>query len=71
MAGIAVWLQTAHLLWGKQQKRFPLMTLDWPEEEAKIEGKQRIVLDAVPDPIETAPIAAKITGAKVQDRSPA
>jgi TRAP-type mannitol/chloroaromatic compound transport system permease small subunit len=71
IAGIAVWLQIAHLLWGKEQKRFRLMTLDWPEEEARIEGKQRIVLDEVPDPVEAAPVAARVTGAKVQDQSPA
>lgn len=28
IAGIAVWLQTAYLLWGDQTKRFPLMTLE-------------------------------------------
>jgi hypothetical protein len=25
--------------------RFPLMTLEWPEEEMKIEGKARVVLE--------------------------
>ena len=45
IAGVAVWLQVALLIWGKP-KRFPLMTLDWPEEAGtKIEGKERIVLD--------------------------
>ena len=42
IAGIAAWLQVATILmWGQQTKRFPLMTLDWPEEAAKIEGKER------------------------------
>jgi TRAP-type mannitol/chloroaromatic compound transport system permease small subunit len=46
LAGIAVWLQVALLIWGKRVKRFPLMTLDWPEEAgSKVEGKERIVLD--------------------------
>jgi TRAP-type mannitol/chloroaromatic compound transport system permease small subunit len=31
-AGIAVWLQTVVVLLGPSDKRFPLMTLDWPEE---------------------------------------
>jgi TRAP-type mannitol/chloroaromatic compound transport system permease small subunit len=48
VAGIAVWLQVALLMWGKKVKRFKLMTLDWPEEIARIEGKERIVLDETP-----------------------
>jgi len=48
IAGFAVWLQVSVLLWGKQVKRFKLMTLDWPEEVARVEGKQRIVLDETP-----------------------
>jgi TRAP-type mannitol/chloroaromatic compound transport system permease small subunit len=45
IAGIAVWLQVAFLMWGKQVKRFKLMTLDWPEDVARVEGKQRLVLE--------------------------
>jgi TRAP-type mannitol/chloroaromatic compound transport system permease small subunit len=48
IAGIAVWLQVVLLMWGRKVKRFKLMTLDWPEEIARIEGKQRIVLDETP-----------------------
>jgi TRAP-type mannitol/chloroaromatic compound transport system permease small subunit len=48
IAGIAVWLQVTLLLWGGEVKRFKLMTLDWPEDVARIEGKQRIVLDETP-----------------------
>ncbi len=48
IAGIAVWLQVVTLLWSRNTKRFPLMTLDWPEQVARIEGKQRIVLDETP-----------------------
>jgi TRAP-type mannitol/chloroaromatic compound transport system permease small subunit len=57
LAAIAVWLQVALLMWEKQPKRFPLMTLDWPEEAgSKIEGKERIKLaDA---PVEILPPAA-------------
>ncbi|MCC2662531.1 MAG: hypothetical protein K0S35_453 [Geminicoccaceae bacterium] len=46
ISGIAVWLQVAIVLWGPQDVRFPLMTLEWPEEEGtKIEGKERIRLE--------------------------
>jgi TRAP-type mannitol/chloroaromatic compound transport system permease small subunit len=46
ISGIAVWLQVAIVLWGPQDVRFPLMTLEWPEEEGtRIEGKERIKLD--------------------------
>lgn len=46
LAGIAVWLQVVIVLWGPQNVRFKLMTLDWPEEEGHlIEGKKRIELD--------------------------
>jgi TRAP-type mannitol/chloroaromatic compound transport system permease small subunit len=45
LSGIAAWLQVATILWGPQELRFPLMTLDWPEEDAKIEGKARVRLE--------------------------
>jgi TRAP-type mannitol/chloroaromatic compound transport system permease small subunit len=46
LSGVAVWLQAAIVLWGPQNIRFPLMTLEWPEEAGtKIEGKERIELD--------------------------
>jgi TRAP-type mannitol/chloroaromatic compound transport system permease small subunit len=46
LAGIAVWLQTVILLWGPQDLRFELMTIEWPEEEGTmIEGKERIKLE--------------------------
>jgi TRAP-type mannitol/chloroaromatic compound transport system permease small subunit len=46
LSGVAVWLQVAIVLWGPQNVRFPLMTLDWPEEAGeKIEGKERIKLE--------------------------
>jgi TRAP-type mannitol/chloroaromatic compound transport system permease small subunit len=50
MSGIAVWLQTVVLLWGDPNRRFELMTVEWPEEEgSKIEGKERLRLDDAPD----------------------
>ena len=46
LAGIAVWLQIVIVLWGPQDLRFKLMTLEWPEEAGDmIEGKKRIELD--------------------------
>jgi TRAP-type mannitol/chloroaromatic compound transport system permease small subunit len=44
-SGIAAWLQVATILWGPKDLRFPLMTLDWPEVDAKIEGKERVRLE--------------------------
>jgi TRAP-type mannitol/chloroaromatic compound transport system permease small subunit len=46
LSGVAVWLQVAIVLWGPQNIRFPLMTLEWPEEAgSKIEGKERLDLE--------------------------
>jgi hypothetical protein len=45
VSGIAAWLQVATILWGPKELRFPLMTLDWPETDAKIEGKERVRLE--------------------------
>ena len=46
LAGIAVWLQVVYLLWGPQNVRFNLMTIEWPEEQGSfIEGKKRLELD--------------------------
>jgi TRAP-type mannitol/chloroaromatic compound transport system permease small subunit len=45
ISGIAVWLQVAIVLWGPKDVRFPLMTLEWPDEDTKIEGKERIKLE--------------------------
>jgi TRAP-type mannitol/chloroaromatic compound transport system permease small subunit len=50
VAGISVWLQVVIILWGPQDIRFPLMTIEWPEEAgSKIEGKERLELEAVED----------------------
>lgn len=46
LAGIAAWLQVVTILWGSGQLRFPLMTLEWPEEDRRIEGKERVKLEA-------------------------
>lgn len=53
IAGVSVWLQTISVLFGDETKRFPLMTLEWPEEEgSKIEGKERLDLQKVEDEME-------------------
>jgi TRAP-type mannitol/chloroaromatic compound transport system permease small subunit len=50
VAGIAVWLQVVIVLWGPRDLRFPLMTIEWPEEAgSKIEGKTRLELADVED----------------------
>ncbi len=50
VAGIAVWLQVVIVRWGPQALRFPLMTIEWPEEAgSKIEGKERLELADVED----------------------
>ncbi len=38
-SGFAVWLQAALVLFGPKDLRFELMTLDWPEEQAKRGGR--------------------------------
>lgn len=56
-AGLAVWLQVALVLFGDPARRFPLMTFEWPEEDAKIEGKERVKLEDAPNTL-VAPDAA-------------
>lgn len=52
LAGLAVLLQVIVVLWGDQNKRYPLMTLEWPEDAGEsIEGKARISLDDAGDAV--------------------
>jgi len=37
LAGVSVWLQVVCVLFGPQEKRFSLMTLEWPEEQSRKE----------------------------------
>ena len=56
LAGLAVWLQTFMVLFGEPNRRYSLMTLEWPEEAGTmIEGKKRIEIDdeAPPPPVGT------------------
>jgi TRAP-type mannitol/chloroaromatic compound transport system permease small subunit len=65
LAGIAVWLQVALLLWGRRDRRFPLMTLEWPEEAGtRVEGKERIKLQDAPAEPALPPVLAGRTGLK-------
>lgn len=67
LAGLAVWLQLAFLLWVHRPKRFALMTLDWPDEEgARIEGKERISLDHLPAEPEAPSVLARRRGTEIQ-----
>ena len=62
VAGIAIWLQVALALWGDPNRRFRLMTLEWPEEAGSgIEGKERVKLegDDVIDALAPVPLAAR------------
>lgn len=53
VAGAAVWLEMAVVLFGPQNWRFHLSTVDWPEAEGtKFEGKERLDLDESPDELE-------------------
>lgn len=50
VAGVSVLLQVMVVLWGPQDTRYPLMTLEWPEEAgSKIEGKERLDLEKAED----------------------
>ncbi len=60
VAGIAVWLQLVIVLFGPQNIRFPLLTVEWPEEEgSKIEGKERLDLSKAKDLLEERAKMAK------------
>lgn len=66
IAGIAVWLQAALVLWGDPNRRFSLMTLEWPEERgSKIEGKERIKLEDAVDSTVAPDARAKALASKI------
>ncbi len=53
IAGIAVWCQVAIVLFGPKHWRYPLMTLEWPEESGStVEGKERLDLEKAQDLLE-------------------
>ncbi len=57
IAGFSVWLQVVLILWGPEDARFPLMTLEWPEDAVRIEGKERLVLEDLEEDDEPAAAA--------------
>ena len=65
IAGFAVWLQSVLVLFGPQGLRFHLMAMEWPEEDARVEGKRRITLDD-DEPADAKPGDAKPAGAVAQ-----
>ncbi len=69
IAGIAVWLQLAVVLFGPKHWRYPLMTLEWPEESGKaVEGKERLDLDKAEDQLE---VRASVRQTMLQDQKQA
>jgi len=53
LAGISVWLQIVMVLFGPQNWRYPLMTVEWPEDTGTmVEGKERLDLEKAEDLIE-------------------
>jgi TRAP-type mannitol/chloroaromatic compound transport system permease small subunit len=69
IAGIAVWLQIAVVLFGPKHWRYPLMTIEWPEDTGKVvEGKERLDLDRVDDLLEVRASAHQAT-LKAQQKS--
>ena len=66
ISGIAAWLQVATILWGPKDLRFPLMTLDWPEDGRQDRGQERIVLDETPGMQAPAIVATSAAGTGAQ-----
>jgi hypothetical protein len=72
LAGLAVWLQTVVVLFGPQKWRFPLMTLEWPEEiTGSVEGKERLELKNLDDQLElrAAAVQAELKKQSTNDES--
>ena len=66
LAGVSVWLQLAVIIFGDDRLRFPLMTLEWPEEAGtKIEGKERVKLEEAPDTLVAPDIVVKERTSKI------
>ncbi|MGY9063257.1 MAG: hypothetical protein ACKVG1_13330, partial [Rhodospirillales bacterium] len=43
VAGVSVWLQITYAMFGPKNTRFPMMTVEWPEQEGgMVEGKERL-----------------------------
>ena len=69
IAGISVWLQVALALFGPKHWRYPLMTLEWPEDAGKVvEGKERLDLEKVDDLLEVRAAERKAGSPEAQER---
>ena len=65
-AGVSVWLQVVLALFGDPARRFPLMTLEWPEEAGtKIEGKERVKLEGSMDSLAAPDDALRARTSKI------
>ena len=53
IAGVSVWFQIAMIIFGPKNLRYPLMTVEWPEDTGSmVEGKERLDLEKAEDLIE-------------------
>ena len=53
LAGVSVWFQIAMIIFGPKDLRYPLMTVEWPEDTGRmVEGKERLDLEKAEDLIE-------------------
>ena len=53
IAGLSVWFQIAMIIFGPPNLRYPLMTVEWPEDTGSmVEGKERLDLEKAEDLIE-------------------
>tara|TARA_Y100001968_G_C19340976_1_gene709481 strand:+ start:191 stop:949 length:759 start_codon:yes stop_codon:yes gene_type:complete len=53
IAGLSVWFQIAMIIFGPPNLRYPLMTVEWPEDTGTmVEGKERLDLEKAEDLIE-------------------
>lgn len=69
IAGISVWLQVALALFGPKHWRYPLMTLEWPEDAGKVvEGKERLDLEKVDDQLEVRAEGRRAESQEAQKR---
>jgi hypothetical protein len=59
VAGLSVWLQITYAMFGPKNVRFPMMTVEWPEQEGgMVEGKERLDFSKTEDVL--AKRAAKV-----------
>ena len=68
VAGVAIWLQIFLALFGPRNVRFPLSTVEWPEDAgSKIEGKERLDLEKAEDVLEARARASGHIGSDAKE----